>query len=64
MGWVALSSLLMGSASLFGMIAQQDNLKLHRTVLGAALLFVPVAALACAGLAALSWWRGRRNAGS
>jgi hypothetical protein len=63
MGWVTLASLLMGSASLIGMIAQQRSLNLHHTVLGGALFLAPVAALACSSLAALSWWRGKRNAG-
>ena len=61
--WIALSLLLFVAESLISMIAQQHHLRLHHSVLGAALFLAPVAGLACLGAAALAWRRGSRNAG-
>jgi hypothetical protein len=63
MRWIALALLLIVADSLVSMIAQQHHLSLHRSVLGFALFLIPVAGLACLGVAALSWRQGSRNAG-
>lgn len=62
MRWIALASLLIVADSLVSVIAQQYHMRLHRSVLGFALVLIPVAELACLGVAALSWRRGKRNA--
>jgi hypothetical protein len=61
--WFALASLLFVAESLGSVIAQQHHLSLHRSLLGAALVIGDFAALACLGVAWLSWRRGSRNAG-
>ena len=63
MRWIALAFLLIVTDSLVSMIVHQHHLRLHRSVLGFALFLIPVAGLACLGVAALSWRRGSRNAG-
>jgi hypothetical protein len=57
--WIASAGMLLGSSSLLEQIASQQGWSLH-SALGAALLLLDLASLACVAKAMFSMWRLQR----
>jgi hypothetical protein len=62
--WIAIAWLLIEAGVVLSMIASQRHWTLHHTALGVIGFLLPVLALACLAMGAVSWrrWAGRRRA--
>jgi hypothetical protein len=60
--WLISGGLLYASSSLLAQVASQLDWTLHHSAVGAAVLLLDLAALACLAKAMLSLWRLRRRA--